>query len=140
MKRLTAILLFGTLAFFAADAQIMPQYVEFKDYFEEDAVYAIVRGPSSLHPSTAEINIDNGNGKKPGTALLVAAGCLTAAGIALYASAWGMVSDGSSIGSVFSIAGITCVGISVPLYIAGGLKRKAPAYAGASFSSSGIQD
>jgi len=59
--------------------------------------------------------------KITGRNLLISGGCFLAVGAASYGSAWTMLSDGNSVGDVFSIGGITCMGISVPLFIAGSI-------------------
>ncbi len=54
-----------------------------------------------------------------GRDLLISAGVMTVTGGALYGAAWGMMGEASTIAAVSSIAGISLMGLSVPLYIAG---------------------
>lgn len=56
-----------------------------------------------------------------GKGLLIGAGSLTALGGALYGSAWALMGDGCFLPSILSVSGLTCMGASVGLYIAGGI-------------------
>jgi len=122
MKRLSIILLFVLCPLVGMNAQILPQYSEPADLAQLSA-QTLTESQENASP-VPEMELSVAPQKKPGTALLITAGCLTAVGAAMYVSSWGMISDSSSIGSVFSIAGLTCVGVSIPLYITGVCKRK----------------
>ncbi len=77
------------------------------------------QGGAAPQSPAPEVDLGLRDPLKTGKALLITAGCMTAAGAALYGSAWAMIGDSSSVGAVFSISGIALVGASVPLYIAG---------------------
>ncbi len=70
-------------------------------------------------PSATTVNLNLPKAekdKKVGTGLLIAAGCCLAAGAISYGCGFSMVSDA---GSYFTIAGISAMGISIPLFISG---------------------
>jgi len=117
MKQLPAIAFLIFLSSLAQlNAQVMPRY---KDMAAMSDTAAVVEAMSNV--LTEEVTVPQID---TGKSLLITAGCLTAIGVALYAGSWAMISDSSSIGSYFSIAGISCVGASIPLYIAGGIRKK----------------
>jgi len=65
------------------------------------------------------------NVEKPqtGKELLITGGCLSLLGVALYGASWTMVGDAGSLGTVCSITGLSCVAISIPFYVTGGIKH-----------------
>ncbi|MDO5443260.1 MAG: hypothetical protein Q4G10_06275 [Bacteroidia bacterium] len=57
--------------------------------------------------------------KRKGRTLLITGGALSLTGIAMYASAFTMISDSTDIGSYFSISGIALFASAIPFYAIG---------------------
>jgi len=117
MRRVITIVLF-LFALESANAQIMPQYKNLQQSQSDSLSFT-----SSIELNNTNIQFNTESPKNGNTALIT--GCaLTLIGAALYASSWGMTSDSSSIGSYFSIAGLSCIGLSIPFYVTEILRRQ----------------
>lgn len=58
---------------------------------------------------------------KVGKTLLISAGAMTVAGAGLYCSAWYAMGDGGTFPAVLSISGVTLMGASLGMYVAGAI-------------------
>jgi len=131
MKKIAVLFSLLILPVVSAMGQIIPSYENFRSdnssYNEVSFTFDSAAEHGAFEKSNQSIefkSLEYERMERSGKTLLICAGALSAAGVAMYISSWTMTSDSSSIGSVFSIAGLSCAGISIPLYICGASKLR----------------
>lgn len=119
MKKFIAIAIALLGCCFAANAQ----YIRSVDECKTAVSYSFNSPVSFSYDEAVPASPDYAKGlkdKKTGTALLITAGACTATGVALYGLSWTLISDSiPDAARAVPIVGISLLGASIPLYIAG---------------------
>lgn len=128
MKKLVLVLVlfFGAATLMKAQyirPERIPYYVEESTIVNLDPDLSFYRIPDLTENFAEEIPdfSDALAMKNKGRALLITGGALSLTGIALYLSAYTMISDSTSIGGVFSIGGLVVFTSAIPCYITGSI-------------------